>query len=88
MAFDRAGFKIITHLGAIGVGKGSTKKLCHYVSTEDPAAIETAGFFNALKDDMNVGDQIDCILGIGTALKVRAYGVTAVSPNVVISVGT
>ncbi|MGN8170485.1 hypothetical protein [Agrobacterium sp. 22117] len=77
MAFEVKGFRTVDHMtnpsGAAGANLGVHK----YVTNDDRAAVETAGYFNALVQRLKVGDHIDMTLALATAPVRRNYIVTA-----------
>lgn len=50
MAFDRANLRLIQDLGLI--------HYWHYITADTPATVDSAGYFNAAKDELNVGDVV------------------------------
>jgi len=83
MAFNVKGFRTVDFMfdpnGAAGANLGVHK----YVTADDRAAVETAGYFNALAKRVKAGDHIDCTLGFGGSIVRRNYVVTSVSSGVV-----
>lgn len=76
MAFDKKGFRTTDFMfhpsGAAGANLGVHK----YVTTDDTAAVATAGYFNALAKLLKIGDHIDMTLGMGGTVMRRNYVVT------------
>jgi hypothetical protein len=70
----------------VSYGSGaSIKQLCDWdlATDDDVAAIETAGFFDALAAEMNVGELIDCRLDLNGSPLHRRYMVSAISSGAV-----
>ncbi|WP_321337912.1 hypothetical protein [Breoghania sp.] len=76
MAFKASGFNKINEIGSIGTGKGSVKNKHGYVTPDDAATVETAGYFDEIADQLNVGDQLDISLGVPDAPALKLYIVT------------
>nr|WP_321482716.1 hypothetical protein [uncultured Cohaesibacter sp.] len=83
MAFSLNGFKRVVSVGAIGTGSGSVKSFCTYHTNDDAAAVETAGYFNALASDLQAGDIIMAGLDIDGAPALKNYIVSAVTASAV-----
>lgn len=83
MAFDKKGFRTVDFMfnpsGAAGANLGVHK----YVTNDDRAAVETAGYFNSLAKLLKVGDHIDMTLDLDGAVARRNYIVTANTGTVV-----
>lgn len=64
MAFAVIGFKTITHIASVDGTAGSMS--CHhgYITNDDLAAIETAGYFNSIWKRLKKGDWIYCSLDV------------------------
>lgn len=54
-----------------------------YVTADDTAAVETAGYFNGVSKRTKPGAHIDMTLGFGGSVMRRNYVVTGVSGGVV-----
>lgn len=83
MAFNVKGFRTTDFMfnpsGAAGANLGRHV----YVTDDDTAAVETAGYFNSLTKRVKVGDHIDMTLALATAPMRRNYIVTANTGGVV-----
>ncbi|MGI2031945.1 hypothetical protein ACRQ1B_06085 [Rhizobium panacihumi] len=83
MAFKIKGFRTVDFMfdpdGVAGANLGIHK----YVTADDRAAVETAGYFNALAKRVKAGDHIDATLGFGGAIMRRNYVVTVVTSTAV-----
>jgi len=83
MAFDKKGFRTTDFMfnpsGAAGANLGRHT----YVTNDDTAAVETAGYFNALSKLLKVGDHIDMTLDLDATVMRRNYVVTANAAGVV-----
>ncbi|MEY9718791.1 hypothetical protein [Sinorhizobium fredii] len=83
MAFDKKGFRTVDFMfnpsGLAGANLGVHK----YVTNDDTAAVQTAGYFNALAKLLKVGDHIDMTLDLdGTPMR-RNYIVSSNTGSVV-----
>lgn len=88
MAFNAKGFKTVTHIGTPDTaGSAGTNRCLHvYVTNEDKAAVETAGFFNPLTAQpgrVKAGDIIMISMNVATAPMLRNYVVTSNSGTVI-----
>ena len=83
MAFDVKGFRTYDFMfhpsGAAGANLGRHT----YVTNDDRAAVETAGYFNALSKRVKVGDHIDMTLDLDGAPMRRNYMVSGNAAGVV-----
>lgn len=77
MAFDVKGFRTVDHMSNPSGAAGANLGVHRYVTNDDRAAIETAGYFNALVNRLKVGDHLDVTLALATAPARRNYIVTA-----------
>jgi len=77
MAFDKKGFRTTDFMfnpsGVAGANLGRHV----YVTNDDTAAVETAGYFNALAKLLKKGDHIDMTLDLDGTVMRRNYIVTA-----------
>lgn len=62
---------------------GSTIPVHKYTTTDDTAAVETAGYFNAVAKRSKIGAHIDMTLGLGGTVMRRNYVVTNIAAGVV-----
>lgn len=83
MAFALTGLKCISHLGSIGTGSGSVKKLFSYVTNDDAATVQAAGYFNSVAAQFSVGDVIIASLDLDGSPLMKNYVVTAASATAV-----
>lgn len=83
MAFDKKGFRTVDFMfnpsGAAGANLGRHV----YVTNDDTAAVETAGYFNALAKLLKIGDHLDMTLALSGAVMRRNYCVTGNTGTVV-----
>jgi hypothetical protein len=83
MTYDVKGFRTVDFMfnpsGLAGANLGVHK----YVTNDDRAAVETAGYFNALAKRVKVGDHIDVTLDLDGTVMRRNYVVTANTGTVV-----
>ncbi|TCT34647.1 hypothetical protein [Martelella mediterranea] len=85
MAFNIKGFRTVDYIPHPSGEAGANLGKHVYATNDDPAAIETAGYFNDLATYkwVKTGDQIDCTLDLdGTPMR-RNYIVTSVTSGVV-----
>lgn len=89
MAFNAYGFKTVTHIGSVDGSAGSNRALHAYVTNDDKAAIETAGYFNSLSDRLKVGDIILASADMDGTPALYGYVVSSNAAGVVgITLGT
>ncbi|MFK0330904.1 hypothetical protein ACIQUB_07250 [Rhizobium sp. NPDC090275] len=83
MAFDVKGFRTVDFMSNPSGLAGANLGVHKYVTNDDTAAIETAGYFNSLATRVKVGDHIDMTLALATAPMRRNYIVSANAGGVV-----
>lgn len=83
MAFDKKGFRTVDFMFNPSGEAGANLGVHKYVTNDDRAAIETAGYFNALAKLLKVGDHLDTTLALATGAVRRNYIVTANTGTVV-----
>lgn len=86
MAFNIKGWQRIGPIGTYGTGAGATKYKHGYVTEDDAAAVQTAGYFNSLSGQLNKGDQIDVTLDVDATPVRRDYVVTSANGAAVVVV--
>lgn len=85
MAFAAIGFRTLDHIGSIDGTPGSMIQHHGYVTNDDLAAIETAGYFNSIWKRLKRGDWIFCSLDIdGTLVGIPKVVTSSASTGVVI----
>lgn len=77
MAFDVKGFRTHDFMFNPSGAAGANLSKHSYVSNDDVAAIETAGYFNSIYGRLKKGDHIDMVLDLDATPIRRAYIVTA-----------
>ncbi|TPW33239.1 hypothetical protein FJU08_01355 [Martelella alba] len=83
MAFDVKGFRTVDFMYNPSGAAGANLGVHNYVTNDDTAAVETAGYFNDLTDRVKKGDHIDCTLDLdGTPMR-RNYIVLSNTGGVV-----
>lgn len=83
MAFDVRGFRTVDFMFNPSGLAGSNLSIHKYVTNDDRAAVETAGYFNAISKRAKVGDHIDMTLDLDGTVMRRNYIVTANAAGVV-----
>lgn len=83
MAFDVKGFRTHDFMFNPSGLAGANLSVHSYVSNDDVAAIETAGYFNSLYNRVKKGDHINMTLDLDATPIRRAYIVTASSSSAV-----
>lgn len=83
MAYVATGFWTAHQIGTVDGTAGSMRAKHCYVTNDDAATVETAGYFNALAGRLKVGDQIDCSLDIDGTPALRSYIVSSNDGSVV-----
>lgn len=56
MAFNKYGFKTISHIGSVNGEAGTNRSLHSYVTNDNTAAIETSNYFDEIYDRVQPGD--------------------------------
>ncbi len=83
MAFEIKGFRTVDYMSNPSGAAGANLGVHKYVTNDDRAAVETAGYFNALTSRVKVGDHIDMTLDLdGTPMR-RNYIVSSNTGGVV-----
>ncbi len=77
MAFDVKGFRTHDFMFNPSGAAGANLSKHSYVSNDDVAAIETAGYFDTIYGRLKKGDHIDMVLDLDATPIRRAYIVTA-----------
>lgn len=83
MAYDVKGFRTHDFMTNPSGAAGSNLGKHSYVTNDDQAAVETAGYFNALKSRVKKGDHIDMTLSLATTPVRRNYIVSNVTSTAV-----
>ena len=83
MAFDKKGFRTVDFMFNPSGAAGSNLGIHKYITNDDRAAVETAGYFNPLAKLLKVGDHIDMSLDLDGAVARRNYVITANKGTVV-----
>lgn len=83
MAFDVKGFRTVDFMFNPSGLAGANLNIHKYVTNDDRAAVETAGYFNSLSKRVKVGDHIDMTLDLDGAVMRRNYIVTGNAAGVV-----
>ena len=83
MAYDVKGFRTHDFMFNPSGAAGSNLSKHSYVTNDDQAAVETTGYFNALKTRVKKGDHIDMTLALGTTPVRRNYIVSNVTSTAV-----
>lgn len=82
MAYNVKGLRRFDILGFVGNGAGSVKTLWGYTTNDDAATVEATGYFDAMIDQFQVGDQVLASLDLdGTPVK-RSYLISSVTTHV------
>ena len=71
MAFVQANLSLVAY-------SGNGFHIWHYTSTDAKAAIDSAGYFNAMANEMNIGDVIHANTSTGGTPE---YGIFCVNDN-------
>lgn len=83
MAFALTGLKCISHVGSIGTGAGSVRKVFSYITNDDAATVQAAGYFNSVASSFAVGDVVIASLDLDGTPLAKMYVVTAASASAV-----
>ncbi|WP_319519824.1 hypothetical protein [uncultured Martelella sp.] len=83
MAFNVKGFRTIDYMTNPSGEAGANLAVHKYVTNDDTAAVETAGYFNDLSSRVKKGDHIDCTLDLDGTVMRRNYVVSSNSAGVV-----
>ena len=80
----------VTRAATSAYATGQTASLYFHASTEAAATVLTAGYFNAQRDDLKVGDVILVSAGIGGTADILMLHVTAApaTGNVTVAANT
>lgn len=81
MAFDIKGFRTHDFMFNPSGAAGANLSKHSYVSDDDVAAVETAGYFNSIYGRLKKGDHFDMTLDLDATPIRRAYVVTASSSS-------
>lgn len=83
MPFNKLGFRTTDHMPNPSGEAGANLKKHVYVTNDDTAAVQTAGYFNSIWQRLKKGDHIDCTLTLSATPMRRDYIVTASSSSAV-----
>lgn len=83
MAYDPKGFRTTDFMFNPSGLAGANLSVHKYVTNDDRAALETAGYFNALVKRVKKGDHIDATLTLSGTPSRRNYIVSNVTATVV-----
>lgn len=84
MAFSE---RALIRTGSVPYATNAAVSTYRYGTPDAAAAVETAGYLNPARGRLVVGDAILATVGIGGAIKLKAYLVTAVPATGDVTVG-
>lgn len=87
MPVEKRDIACFAHGGAKGTGEGSARRLWHFVTEDNAATVEGAGYFNDLSKEVQKGDWILASLNINVAPEPKIYIVTSEQGVTPVAVG-
>lgn len=81
MAFTAIGFKTLYHTSSVDGTAGTMNAHHSYVTNDDLAAVETAGYFNSIWKRLKRGDWIHCSLDMDGTIVFIMKGVASSSSS-------